>query len=54
MAELDELEAEALGNEMDAMEIGTGYIAQKNPVAAQPVAAQSEEQRQMADLMAMM
>ena len=28
LAELDELEADALGAEMDMMEVGTGYIAQ--------------------------
>ena len=53
--ELDELEAEALAGEIEGMEVGAMPIsAAAQPVAAQAEPAQAEEQKQMADLMAMM
>jgi len=39
LAELDELEAEALGAEMDEMAVGTAFIAAKPQQIAQPAAA---------------
>lgn len=57
LAELDDMEAEALMGEMDDMAVGSMPIAAAaQPVAAaqQPAAAQSDEAKQMAELMAMM
>ena len=58
LAELDEMEADALAGELEGMEVGSMPIAAANPVAqpaaGQPAAAQSDEAKQMAELMAMM
>ncbi len=58
LAELDEMEADALAGELEGMEVGNMPIAAANPVAqpaaSQPAAAQSDEAKQMAELMAMM
>lgn len=55
--ELNELEAEMVGAELDEMAVGAAPIQQQNQIAqpaqAQP-AAQSAEDKQMAELMAMM
>ena len=52
------MEADALAGELEGMEVGSMPIAAANPVAqpaaSQPAAAQSEEAKQMAELMAMM
>ena len=53
------MEADALAGEMDDMMVGAMPIAaaaNPNPVAAagQPAAAQNDEAKQMAELMAMM
>ena len=56
LAELDDMEAEALEGELEAMEVGTMPIAAPaaaNPIAAQP-AAQNQEAAQMAELNALM
>ena len=56
LAELDDMEAEALEGELEAMEVGTMPIAapaSANPIAAQP-AAQNQEAAQMAELNALM
>ena len=55
LAELDEMEADALAGELDDMLVGHVPIAAdpvNNPVPAQ-AAQQSEESKQMAELMAM-
>ena len=59
LAELDELEADALAGELEDMEVLNAPIsAPANPVAAaaasQPAAAQNEDQQQMAMLAGMM
>ena len=46
MAELDDLEADALAGELDGMEVGNMPIAAAaQPVAAQQQPAQAEEQK---------
>ncbi len=56
--ELNELEADALAGEMDDLMIPQAPIAGQNPIAqpaaAQAAPAQSNEDKQMAELMAMM
>ena len=56
LAELDEMEAEAVAGDFEDMMVPQVPIANQNPQAqpAQAAPAQSEEAKQMADLMAMM
>ena len=58
LAELDELEADALAGELEGMEVGVAPISAPAAVGVsanpQPAAAQSEEAKQMAELAAMM
>lgn len=58
LAELDDLEADALAGELDDMVMPNAAPiinpAQPVPAVAQPAAAQSDEARQMAELAAMM
>ena len=58
LAELDELEADALAGELEGMEVGVAPISAPAAVGVsanpQPAAAQNEEAKQMAELAAMM